>query len=75
MRVTVKGQVTIPRDIRERLGIKPHSEVEFVVKGNRVYLRKQEATNPGKQVLALLAGSANARLSTDEILQLTRGDE
>jgi AbrB family looped-hinge helix DNA binding protein len=75
MRVTVKGQVTIPRDIREQLGIKPHSEVEFVVEGSRVYLRKRETAAPGKQVLALLAGSANARFSTDEILQLTRGDE
>ena len=75
MRVTVKGQVTIPRDIREQLGIMPHSDVEFVVEGKRVYLRKREVASPGNQVLAILAGSANARLSTDEILQLTRGDE
>ena len=33
MRVTTKGQVTIPQDIRERLGILPHSEVEFDVVG------------------------------------------
>ncbi len=75
MRVTVKGQVTIPRDIREQLGITPHSDVEFVVEGKRVYLRKREVAPPGNHVLAILAGSANARLSTDEILQLTRGDE
>jgi|APFre7841882590_1041340.scaffolds.fasta_scaffold218600_2 AbrB family looped-hinge helix DNA binding protein len=75
MRVTVKGQVTIPRVIREQLGITPNSDVEFVVEGKRVYLRKGEVAPPGNQVLAILAGSANARLSTDEILQLTRGDE
>ena len=34
MRVTTKGQVTIPKDIRDRLGIKPGSEVEFVPRAN-----------------------------------------
>lgn len=40
MRVTVKGQVTIPKEIRERLGIEPGSEVEFVADDNVVMLRR-----------------------------------
>ena len=40
MRVTIKGQVTIPQQIREKLGIKPHTEVDFVAEGERVYLVK-----------------------------------
>ena len=40
MRVTSKGQVTIPVEIRERLGLLPHSEVEFEVVGNTVRIRK-----------------------------------
>ena len=34
MRITTKGQVTIPQDIRERFGLLPHTEVEFVVEGD-----------------------------------------
>ncbi len=40
MRITSKGQVTIPQDIRERYGLLPHTEVEFVVEGETVVLRK-----------------------------------
>lgn len=40
MRVTEKGQVTIPKDIREKLGITPGSEVEFVVADEGVMLVK-----------------------------------
>ena len=36
MKVTTKGQVTIPQDIREQLGIYPGSEVEFIIDGNSV---------------------------------------
>ncbi|MHB8868605.1 MAG: AbrB/MazE/SpoVT family DNA-binding domain-containing protein [Thermoleophilia bacterium] len=37
MRITTKGQVTIPQDIRERFGLLPHTEVRFQVDGDRVY--------------------------------------
>jgi AbrB family looped-hinge helix DNA binding protein len=40
MRVTSKGQVTIPKAIRQKMGIAPNSEVEFVEERGRVYLRK-----------------------------------
>ena len=75
MRVTAKGQVTIPQDIREALGIVPSSEVEFVREGARVWVRKRK---PGaaraRDLIARMRGRATARMSTEEILRLTRGD-
>ncbi len=45
MRITSKGQVTIPQDIRERYGLLPHTEVEFVAEGETVFLCKSEGEN------------------------------
>lgn len=76
MRVTSKGQVTIPRTIRQRLGIVPQTEVEFVVEGNTVYLRTTDKPiSRGKRVVDTLRGRATVRMSTDEIMALTRGEE
>ena len=72
MKVTSKGQVTIPQHIREQLGILPHSEVEFVEEKGRVYLRKKGTTKDDPSGLASLRGIAKVGLSTDEILALTR---
>ena len=75
MRVTQKGQVTIPIDVRDKLGILPHTEVDFEVHGNTVRLVKtpaKRATGRGAGVVARLRGSADVRMSTDEILALTR---
>lgn len=72
MRVTSKGQVTIPQDVRRRLGIEPGSEVDFEVGDDSVRLVRRD---PGSGV-ALVAGMRGRRLamSTDEIMALTRGD-
>lgn len=76
MRVTSKGQVTIPRNVRQRLGIFPHTEVEFVMEGNTVYLRTADKTaSRGKRVVEALRGRATVRMTTDEIMALTRGEE
>lgn len=73
MRITSKGQVTIPQDIRQLLGIVPSSEVEFVVEGQRVWLRKAKPESArGNKLVAKLRGRATSRMSTDEILSLTR---
>ncbi len=80
MRVTTKGQVTIPQEIRKSLGIFPGTEVEFVLNGNSANLikilpRKGRLTR-GERAVALLAGSAtDKRFTTDEILAMTRGDD
>lgn len=76
MRITTKGQVTIPRDVREKMGFLPHSEVEFVVEGNIVYLRKEEgAKSRGNKLVERMRGRATVRMSTDEIMALTRGED
>jgi AbrB family looped-hinge helix DNA binding protein len=74
MRITSKGQVTIPVEIRKQFGFMPDTEVEFVVQGkNTVVLRKAKSRGRrGKSVIEKLRGKASVRLSTDEILALTR---
>lgn len=74
MRVTSKGQVTIPAEIRERFGIMPETEVEFVVEGDVVVLRRVEGrAGRGKSLVQRLKGRATTRMSTDKIMALTRG--
>lgn len=74
MRITSKGQVTIPVTIRERLGLQPETEVEFEVVGKAVRIRKvRDGGGSGRTLVSRLKGKATARLSTDEILALTRG--
>jgi AbrB family looped-hinge helix DNA binding protein len=79
MRITTKGQVTIPQAIRERAGFLPHTEVEFVLDGDLVYLVKADAPRKptrGTLVVAhLRQHGAGFTLSTDELMALTRGEE
>ena len=75
MRITSKGQVTIPQEIRERLGLLPFSEVEFEVDGDAVRIRKARRTGKrGGALIALMRGTATTRMRTDEIMKLTRGE-
>ncbi|MEO6212079.1 MAG: AbrB/MazE/SpoVT family DNA-binding domain-containing protein [Vicinamibacterales bacterium] len=74
MRLTTKGQVTIPQDIREALGLLPHTEVEFEIDGDSVRLRKaRRSQSRGASIVARMKGTASPGLSTDEIMKLTRG--
>ena len=74
MRITSKGQVTIPQEIRHRLGLQPETEVEFDVVGNTVRIRKVESRpGRGRGIVDRLRGRATTRLTTDQILALTRG--
>jgi AbrB family looped-hinge helix DNA binding protein len=75
MKVTTKGQVTIPAEVRERLGFLPNTEVEFVVENGRAVLRKlRRSRRRGAKVVAHLRGRGTVPMSTDEILALTRGE-
>jgi antitoxin PrlF len=81
MPVTVKGQVTIPKPIRDRLGLTPGSRVEFEAdERGRVFLRKASPlrVQPGEpNHFERLKGRATAMegMSTDELMKLLRGDE
>jgi len=77
MRITSKGQVTIPVEIRERLGLLPNSEVEFIVEGNAVRIRRvrgRDTRGRGRSIVERLKGKATSRMSTDQIMALTRGE-
>ncbi len=71
MRVTTKGQVTIPRNIREKLGIIPETDIDFLEDKGRFYIvktTKPKITHKFKK----LRGIATAKMTTDQILNLTR---
>jgi AbrB family looped-hinge helix DNA binding protein len=75
MRVTTKGQVTIPVEIREKLGITPETEVDFLQEGNRVFLVKRKGKAHATRKFSKLRGAATVKMTTDEIMALTRDDE
>ena len=73
MRVTSKGQVTIPIEIRERLGLLPGTDVEFHVDGDAVRLmRAEDQASRGRAIVDRLRGRATSHMTTEEIMSLTR---
>ena len=75
MRITSKGQVTIPQAIREKLGLLPNTEVEFDVAGNTVRIRKLRGrSRRGAALLSRMRGKGSVRMSTGQIMALTRED-
>lgn len=79
MKITSKGQVTIPQSVRQQAGLHPHSEVEFEVRANgEVLIRpvKQLPLGVGA-AFARVRGSANATqfkgMGTDEFMAFLRG--
>ncbi len=75
MRVTTKGQVTIPQEIRQKLGITPAVEIDFIEEEGRVYLVKRAVQPRKESKFRKLRGIANVQMTTDEIMALTRGDK
>ncbi len=68
--VTTKGQATIPKRIRDLLNITPgKTDVDFVVINGNVQLINKDTYNPFQKVIGITKG----KMSTDEILDLTRG--
>jgi antitoxin PrlF len=73
MRITSKGQVTIPIEIRERLGLHPGTEVHFEVDRDAARItRAKDAPGRGRAIVDRLRGRATGGLSTEEIMALTR---
>jgi len=77
VRITSKGQVTIPQAIREKAGLLPNTEVEFEMKGGRVLLRPagKPATRTQEAIGRLRGTLKHIRMSTDQIMALTRGKD
>ena len=77
MRVTSKGQVTIPRAMREKAGRRPNTEVEFELDGRAVSItpaRRKSRPSRGERLVAHMRGRGDVRMRTDEIMALTRGE-
>jgi AbrB family looped-hinge helix DNA binding protein len=78
MRITSKGQVTIPQAVREAAGLLPNTEVEFRLEADAVRIVKVPATRrPGRGARAverLRRSAGHVTLSTDEIMALTRAE-
>ena len=76
MRITSKGQVTIPQEVREKAGLLPNTEVEFVVERGAVRIMKATAARRptrGSSAVARLRGRARpVSMTTDEIMALMR---
>ena len=79
MKITSKGQVTIPQAVREKAGLHPHSEVEFEVRDNGEVLIRAVAppVSTVRAAFARVRGSANAtqfkHMGTDEFMAFLRG--
>ena len=75
MRITSKGQVTIPIEIREKIGLLPNTEVEFLIQGNAVRLKRVTGSSSRRSHVLInrMRRKATVDMTTDEILALTRG--
>ena len=74
MKVTTKGQVTIPARIREYLNIAPKSDVDFRISGGSVLLVKHESTDKSGGRFTALRGVLKGTRTTSEWMRATRGD-
>jgi AbrB family looped-hinge helix DNA binding protein len=79
MRITSKGQVTIPQELREELGLLPHTEVEFIREGDGVRIVKTKyakgKTRGDLAIELLRRARPHMIMTTDEVMALTRGDD
>jgi AbrB family looped-hinge helix DNA binding protein len=77
MRITSKGQVTIPAEIREQAGLLPGTDVDFERHGQTVRIvraKTKKKNSRGARIVARLRGSGDIKMTTDEIMALMRGD-
>lgn len=76
MRLTSKGQVTIPKELRDRLGLQPGTEVAFDEHADGVIVRRADRRSAGAALVAhLRAFEGTTTMSTDELMALTRGED
>ena len=77
MRITSKGQVTIPLEIRQRVGLAPGMEVDFEVDGDEVRLRRTANSKTRGQLIVehMRRHPGEGDMTTDEIMAMFRGDD
>ncbi|MFP4412637.1 AbrB/MazE/SpoVT family DNA-binding domain-containing protein [Coleofasciculus sp.] len=72
MKIDTDGKITIPLDIQNKLGFRPGTEIQLEVIGNTLHIRKPQGFSRGKQIITAIRGKATNRLTTNDIMQLTR---
>jgi AbrB family looped-hinge helix DNA binding protein len=72
MRITSKGQVTIPLEMRDKAGLLPGTDVEFAFEDGKLCVSKSEQGTRGRRVVERMRGKGSIRMTTDEIMALTR---
>jgi len=72
MNIDTDGKIAIPPDVQEQLGFQPGMELQFEVMGDILQIRKPKSPNRGTQMIAAISGKATSRLTTNDIMQLTR---
>ena len=77
MQISDHGQVTIPRELLEQLGLGPGVEVEFKIQDGDLLLRvpKEPVPEAFDRWLTVFQGSATSGLTTDAIMTMTRGED
>lgn len=77
MKITSKGQVTIPKEIREEFGLLPGTEVEFVPEGGEIRVRKASGGRKrGEDLIEhLREAGKDYTMTTEEVMRLTRGED
>lgn len=75
MRITSKGQVTIPQNLREQFCLFPLTEVEYEVYKTGILIKKAKKRTKsfGDKIVSHMRGRADVKMTTDEIMALTRG--
>lgn len=81
MRVTSKGQVTIPRDLRELAGIAPNSEVLFSMEGGKLTIVPKDGRQEQEdrirlerflETLQRLEGTGDQEVDANQLMEMTR---
>ena len=73
--VTSKGQVTIPKAVRDRLGLEPGTQVDFRLADDGTIVLQRTDEKPAKSFFEKFRGHAGKGMTTDELMALTRGDD
>ncbi len=74
MKITSKGQVTIPEAMRREHGFLPHTEVLFVESKEGLLLRKgKRRKGRGDMIVERLTGAGNGKWTTEKLMKLMRG--
>jgi AbrB family looped-hinge helix DNA binding protein len=76
MKLRAKGQLTLPLEVRQHLGLHEGDEVEFEIHDNVVHLTRARASRShGRRVASGLRGRGSSGMSTEEIMDLLRGED